>query len=137
MAKANRKKSKFLTPYEIQQLQADFRNGMSKEKIVKKYGISMGGYYKHVKPERERMMKRLNNTDIDMTDGGSTTDINVNVSAVEANVIDGVPYSDLTMRSQNYLKGMALTFGVTEAEILDDLVNLALDLGAMELHGKK
>lgn len=137
MAKANRKKSKFLTPYEIQQLQADFRNGMSKEKIVKKYGISMGGYYKHVKPERERMMKRLNNTDIDVTDGGSTTDINVNVSAVEANVIDGVPYSDLTMRSQNYLKGMALTFGVTEAEILDDLVNLALDLGAMELHGKK
>lgn len=137
MAKANRKKSKFLTPYEIQQLQADFRNGMSKEKIVKKYGISMGGYYKHVKPERERMMKRLNNTDIDMTDGGSTTDINVNVSAVEANVIDGIPYSDLTVRSQNYLKGMALTFGVTEAEILDDLVNLALDLGAMELHGKK
>lgn len=137
MAKANRKKSKFLTPYEIQQLQADFRNGMSKEKIVKKYGISMGGYYKHVKPERERMMKRLNNTDIDMTDGGSTTDINVNVSAVDANVIDGVPYADLTMRSHNYLKGMALTFGVTEAEILDDLVNLALDLGAMELHGKK
>lgn len=137
MAKANRKKSKFLTPFEIQSLQADFRNGMSKERIAKKYGISMGGYYKHVKPERERMMKRLHNTDIDVTENHKSTDINLNVSAVEPTLIDGLPYADLNGRTVNYLKGMALTFGVTEAEILDDLVELALDLGAMELHGKK
>ena len=86
---------------------------MSKERIAK-HGISMGGYYKHVKPERERMMKRLQNTDIDVTENHKSTDINLNVSAVEPTLIDGLPYADLNGRTVNYLKGMALTFGVTE-----------------------
>jgi len=140
MAKPNthtktRKQMVYLSAYEITMLQADYRNGMSKEKIIKKYKISQGSYYKYVKAEKQRMLRAaLDGNGEVATSTKATTDINVNVMSGGGY---GIAFNEMNVKSSNYLKGMSLTFGVTEAEILDDLINLALDLGAMEIHGKK
>lgn len=132
----SRKSQVHLTPHEIVCLQKDYRNGMSREKIISKYKISQGSYYKYVKAEKERMLRAAldGQREVDTTTAKQTTDINVNVMSGNGY---GIPFNDMNVRSANYLKGMALTFGLTEAEVLDDIVNLALDLGAMEIHGKK
>lgn len=131
-----RKPQVTLTPHQIICLQTDYRNGVSREKIISKYKISIGSYYKYVKPEKERMLRAAldGKRDVDNNNNKQTTDINVNVMAGGGY---GIAYNEMNVKSANYLKGMALTFGLTEAEILDDIVNLALDLGAMEIHGKK
>lgn len=139
MAKTHTKTRKtqvHLTPHEIVCLQTDYRNGMPRDKIIKKYGISQGTFYKYAKAEKERMLRAAldGKRDVDATNTKQTTDINVNVMSGGAY---GIAYNDMSVKSSNYLKGMALTFGLTEAEVLDDIVNLALDLGAMEIHGKK
>ena len=139
MAKSHTKSRKpqvHLAPHEIVCLQVDYRNGMSKEKIIKKYKISQGSYYKYVKAEKQRMLRAAldGNGEVATATKAQTTDINVNVMSGGAY---GIAYNEMSVKSSNYLKGMSLTFGVTEAEILDDLINLALDLGAMEIHGKK
>ena len=137
MAKSNAKARKpqvCLTPHQIICLQTDYRNGVSREKIISKYKISLGSYYKYVKPEKERMLRAALDGQREVDNNKQTTDINVNVVSGDTH---GIAYADMGVKSANYLKGMALTFGLTEAEILNDIVNLALDLGAMEIHGKK
>lgn len=132
MAKAthtNRKTRVCITPPEVISLQTDYRNGVGRERIQKKYKISQGSYYKYVKAERERMLRAA-------LDGKREASNEAHVNVMSAGAY-GIAYNELAMKSGNYLKGMSITFGVTEAEILDDLVNLALDLGAMEIHGKK
>lgn len=142
-AAASRKSRTRLTPMQVEQLQSEYLNASPLltaaqvcEMLCKKFNISKGCYYRKIGPARKRKTAELMDTKPTHADNSK-----VNVTVTSAPV-DATPMNpDVLMMglmkptSVNYLKGMSLVFNKTEEEILDELVQMALDLGAMEIHG--
>ena len=45
--------------------------------------------------------------------------------------------NDLNPTARRYLKGMAMAFDKTIAEVIDDLVDVAIEIGTAHIHAKK
>ena len=126
MATAKRKYSPRITDETKQALRNDYlRTPMdmrraAKAVLCKKYNIRSQTYHRIVKDLRGQELVEKPR---------------LNLSVVEPvhnpNVIDRCD-----RRTRGYIKGMAMAFDVSEERIIETLVEMALEIGAVEFHAK-
>ena len=106
-------------------LRGDYAAGVPKEEILKKFGIANSTFYRLVRglkmPVRDHQKTIAKGEAIGMR-----------VMSTQLN------HTEMNGHTRNYLSGMAVTFGVTEEQIVDDLVQLSLHThDVWSTHGQK
>lgn len=124
-----------INPSEARKIMADYEhNGLSKDQIMSKYDIAMQTFYRVTAPCRERM--RRQNADVNFVPPVTQP---VEAQAMTSMTIADtfLNMGDMKQDTRRYLEGMAVVFSKTEEEIVDDLVKIALEIGAVEVHAQK
>lgn len=138
-----RKYTKRLDPVVIRKMIADYEhNGMTRDEVCGKYGVSAAVFYKHTKMARARL--RAQNKSAKMSPPVATT-VTLDTPTVPETAFamleqsidrEWLELEELDMDTLRYIRGACIMFDKTTAEIIDDLVSAAREIG-VEIHAKK
>ncbi len=139
-----RKYTKRLDPVVIRKMIADYEhNGMTRDEVCGKYGVSAAVFYKHTKMARARL--RAQNKSANISPPMSTTvtldtptEPETAFAMLEMQSIDRewLELGELDMDTLRYIRGACIMFDKTTAQIIDDLVVAAREIG-VEIHAQK
>lgn len=102
---------------------------MSRQEILDHFEISVGNYYRYVSIAKNQK------TDAPVHGPFKPVVVMKKETANPSGVI--IRMSDMDMATSRYLTGMAMAFDKTIAEVIDDLVDVAVEIGTAHIHAKK
>jgi hypothetical protein len=107
----------------------------SREECVKYYGISNASYYRYAALAKDRKVDKPVHGPFKPVVVGHKSGEPVGKDKFLSGVV--IRMSDLDKMTGRYLTGMAMAFDKTIAEVLDDLVEVAVEIGTAHIHAKK
>lgn len=121
-AKLKTRRRKNMAKHKQEALMKDIIAGhLSREELLEHYEISPATYYAYAAKAKARppMMGPFKPTVVPKT------------------TEEGWLMNDVSDTTRRYLKGMAMAFDKTVAEVIDDLVDVAVEIGTAHIHAKK
>ena len=129
-AKLKTRRHKRMDKHKQEALIREIKAGvMSRQEILDYFEISVGNYYRYVS------MAKKQKADAPVHGPFKPVVVETKQEAFPSGVV--IRMSDMDMATGRYLTGMAMAFDKTIAEVIDDLVDVAVEIGTAHIHAKK